>query len=101
MNKKLFFALLFLVLGMIPVIDWIYYCQVTDNSMEWSLFQKGYFDRFPADVRILFQYNIITIVCIGLFILSGTLFLKLRKRFFRILGIVAFCLAFWQLFSLM
>lgn len=101
MGTKLIIAILFFIGGALPVVDWLYYCSVTDNNLEWAQFKTNYFNRFPSSFHLFFQYNIITAISIILLTVSGFLFVKTHKKYFQLIGAIAFILAFWQLFSLM
>ncbi|HEX6428382.1 MAG TPA: hypothetical protein VF008_11875 [Niastella sp.] len=105
MSKKLIIvtASLFFALGLIQIMDWIIFCDRPGNDgLPMAEFYAKYLDRLPPLLQGYFRYPVVsTLACMLFFMLAGLLFLRLKKKPYRMVAIFTFVLAFWQLFTLM
>ena len=107
MKTKLIFAILLLLIGISDIIYWFTYWNLNEKIalIDFTKFKKNYISTFPSFIRPLYETNppISTVLLFIMFIISGIILLKFYKEniLFKILSIIAFVLAFWELFSLM
>src|SRR5258705_10101482 len=104
MKIKIILALIFYVLGIVRIIDWIIFW---DQHKELALknrnvFITKYVERFPDYIKAVFtsKYQLDTVLSIVLFVTAGLIFLKKKNLFYKVLAITSFVFAFWNLFTL-
>jgi hypothetical protein len=101
MNRiSLFLAFAFYILGMTMIIDWFIYWEYNYNN-DFNELKVKYYDRFPDLLQTILQSRLSAVFFILTFIYSGIIFIKRKHIIYKILGITAFILAFWNLFSIM
>lgn len=105
MKSKLIFAFAFYFLGLLKIVDWFLFCKADNNfkTLEYNELKTKYISRFPDVIKPLFNSKpeIATIICFFILGIAGYIFIKMKSRFYMLLGISAFLLAVWNLFSIM
>jgi len=102
MKVKIILAFLFLFIGAFQIFDWIFFTLGKDN-LSFDEVKRQYLQRVPAQFAHIYS-NKIRLIAFLLFVLlaiSAVIFFSVKNKFYRLLGIVAALLGFWQLFSLM
>lgn len=105
MKGKHLVAFFLFMLGSAKIIDWFVFCEKNRQlkSENYEAFKIRYVAHFPDWLKPLFNSRpeIAATISVALFVIAGFLFLKAESMFFRVLAIVSFLLAFWNLFSIM
>jgi hypothetical protein len=99
---KLFTAFLSFGIASSNVVYWLIFW--FNNESLAKIYHKDFINKyissFPYFLQPFFPVYA-TLICFLLFILSGSIFIKQRKRPYQILAIFSFILSAWMLFSLM
>ena len=103
MKTKLYLVTVLFLIGLADVIYWFYYWNLNEKLAlsNYSKFIANYYNSFPPFIRTFYTSNLSAIVLFLVFLISGFIFWKSNRIFFRILAIIAFILSFLELFSLM
>lgn len=105
--KKKILAILLMLIGISDIIYWFVYWNLNEKLAlsNFNEFKVNYINSLPSFIKPLYETKppLSTILILVVFVLSGFLFWKSSKsgKVFRVAAIVAFILAFWELFSLM
>ena len=105
MKSSTILALLFYILALLHIIDWILFSNRHKElaPINHKAFKQLYYDHFPAFIKPLLTTNsrIESFILFVLLIISGSILLKENRAIYKIVGINAFIFAAWYLFSLM
>ena len=105
MKSKLILAFTFYFLGLLKIVDWFLFCNTDNNfrTLKYNELKIKYISRFPDVMKPLFDSKPEIAAIISFFILSiaGYIFIKMKSKLYTGLGISAFLLAVWNLFSIM
>lgn len=103
MRKRIWIAVLFLLVGVIYLTDWILFSIAKGNkNLSWVDFKERYVQHFPDFLKPFFQNAILsTVFFIFILSIAGLIFVGERKTLLKIPGILSIILAAWLLFSLM
>lgn len=105
MRKRLIFAIIFYVTGILNIIDWyVFWYQNEDLALNsFNVLKVKYIERFPSLLRPLFELNPqpVAIVFILLFLYSAIIFFTEKKMIFKIFGVTSILFLLQNLFSIM
>lgn len=104
MKARILIASLMFILGVVPMIDWFIFCAKPEfKNMKTEVFKAAYVSHLPASIRPLFDAGIPygTMITMWLLAVAAILYWKTPYKITKILAILSFILAFWNLFSLM
>jgi hypothetical protein len=105
MRKRLIFAIIFYVTGILNIIDWyVFWYQNEDLALNsFNVLKVKYIERFPSLLRPLFELNPqpVAIVFILLFLYSAIIFFTEKKIIFKIFGLTSILFLLQNLFSIM
>lgn len=105
MRKRLIFAIIFYVTGILNIIDWyVFWYQNEDLTLNsFNVLKVKYIERFPSLLRPLFELNPqpVAIVFILLFLYSAIIFFTEKKMIFKIFGVTSILFLLQNLFSIM
>ena len=105
MRKRLIFAIIFYVTGILNIIDWyVFWYQNEDLALNsFNVLKVKYIERFPSLLRPLFELNPqpVAIVFILLFLYSAIIFFTEKKIIFKIFGVTSILFLLQNLFSIM
>ena len=102
MKLRLLFAFIFFAIGSSIIIDWlIFWNQNYSNTLGFEKFIAKYLNHFPVFLKPLFIGHMPSYIGIVSFTIAGILFIIEKKGAYKALGITAFILVAWNLFTLM
>ena len=105
MRKRLIFAIIFYVTGILNIIDWyVFWYQNEYLALNsFNVLKVKYIERFPSLLRPLFELNPqpVAIVFILLFLYSAIIFFTEKKMIFKIFGVTSILFLLQNLFSIM
>lgn len=105
MKSKLILAITFYLLGLLKIVDWFIFCNTDNNfkSLKYSELKIKYVNRFPEVIKPLFNSKpeLAAVICFFILSIAGYIFIKMNSKFYIALGISAFLLVVWNLFSIM
>ena len=105
MKSSIILALLFYLLALLHIIDWILFWNRHEElaKINHKAFKQLYNDHFPGFIKPLLTTNstIESFIIMVLLIISGLILFRENRIIYKIVGINAFILAAWYLFSLM
>lgn len=102
---KVYISLLFIAIGVARIIDWFVFWENNKQLAvsNFAALKVKYVARVPASTQPLFAGypEPATVISIALFLVSGSILIREKGLLLRILAVLSFVLAFWNLFSLM
>ena len=105
MKSSIILALLFYLLALLHIIDWILFWNRHEElaTINHKAFKRLYNDHFPGFIRPLLTTNsrIESVIIMVLLIIAGFILFKEKRIIYKIVWINALIFAAWYLFSLM
>lgn len=104
MKKAIIPTLFFFICGIAYMLDWIIFAEKNNDLYDgFPELKAKYVSRFPEALHLLFENNPqpAAILAFIVFTVCGFVFFKNNTIIFKVLGVIAFLLAFWNLFSIM
>ncbi len=105
MKSSIIYALLFYLLGLLQIIDWILFWNRHEElaTSNHKVFKQLYNDHFPDFIKPLLTTNsrIESFIIMVLLIIAGFILFNEKKMIYKIIGTNAFLFAAWYLFSLL
>ena len=103
MRKINFVGIIFYVLGICYISDWIIFINNNDDLYDdFPTLKEKYIERFPDFAKPLIYLNPqpAAIICAIFFVTSGYIFIRSNSIFFKILAITSFIFSAWNLLSI-
>ena len=102
MKIKTTIAIFLFAIGLLSIVDWIIFT-VQFKTLEFNEIKAKYIERLPNFIQSFYANStgLVTLFFMLCLVIAGFLFIKETNKFFKLIGVIAFTLAFWELFSLM